>query len=267
MIFDWKREIFAEEEQDIFFNDEIIFERLGLWVCLLSSGQCHLQDNQNHVANAGTIIMGNAPFTLVANQETHILSVRLTGLSAENFIAGLPEAVLFAKGESCPNAAELLQRLCAQLPSQTPSQSILAFSLLCELSTADTTSKPLPPLIAQAVQEMQKNYAQLYGVEELSESLGVSKSHFVRSFSATMGISPGKYLTNIRIDAVKRLLMRREYNLEVIASLCGFSGANYLCRVFKQETGQSPTAWRALAIAQTAPRLATETPLEETLYM
>ena len=28
--------------------------------------------------------------------------------------------------------------------------------------------------------------------------------------------------------------------------LCGFSGANYLCRVFKKETGQSPAQWRAL---------------------
>jgi AraC-like DNA-binding protein len=33
----------------------------------------------------------------------------------------------------------------------------------------------------------------------------------------------------------------------VVASLCGFSGANYLCRVFKKETGQSPAQWRAMA--------------------
>ena len=38
---------------------------------------------------------------------------------------------------------------------------------------------------------------------------------------------------------------------EVVASLCGFSGANYLCRVFKKETGQTPAQWRAAA-ARTA---------------
>ena len=32
---------------------------------------------------------------------------------------------------------------------------------------------------------------------------------------------------------------------------CGFSGANYLCRVFKKETGQTPAQWRAAA-ARTA---------------
>ena len=94
---------------------------------------------------------------------------------------------------------------------------------------------------------MRENYAGLYGVEELSESLGVSKSHLVRVFKAAVGIPPGQYLTEVRIEAAKQLLCHREYSLEVIASLCGFSGANYLCRVFKKVTGQSPASWRAEA--------------------
>ena len=40
------------------------------------------------------------------------------------------------------------------------------------------------------------------------------------------------------------LLQEREYSLDMIAGLCGFSSANYLCRVFKRETGQTPAAWR-----------------------
>ena len=75
----------------------------------------------------------------------------------------------------------------------------------------------------------------LYGVEELSERLGVSKSHLVRTFTAAVGVPPGKYLTTVRIEAAQRLLLHREYTLDVVASLCGFSGANYLCRVFKKK--------------------------------
>ena len=59
-------------------------------------------------------------------------------------------------------------------------------------------------------------------------------------FSAEMGISPGKYLTRTRLEAAKLLLLDREYNLDTIANLCGFSGANYLCRVFKREEGITP---------------------------
>ena len=58
---------------------------------------------------------------------------------------------------------------------------------------------------------------------------------------------PGKYMTNVRIEAVKTLLLTDEYNLDMIAGLTGFSGANYLCRVFKREVGLSPAAWRTAA--------------------
>ncbi len=49
--------------------------------------------------------------------------------------------------------------------------------------------------------------------------------------------------TRMRLRRLRTLRAR----LDVVASLCGFSGANYLCRVFKKETGQSPAQWRALA--------------------
>ena len=105
----------------------------------------------------------------------------------------------------------------------------------------------LPPLVQAAIEDIRANYAGLYGVEELSERLGVSKSHLVRTFTAAVGVPPGKYLTTVRIEAAQRLLLHREYTLDVVASLCGFSGANYLCRVFKKETGQSPAQWRTMA--------------------
>ena len=58
-------------------------------------------------------------------------------------------------------------------------------------------------------------------------------------------ICPGKYLTAVRIDAAKRFLAAHAWPLDVVASLCGFSGANYFCRVFRRETGLSPAAFRA----------------------
>ena len=105
----------------------------------------------------------------------------------------------------------------------------------------------MPPLVAEAVAAIRQNYMALYGVEELSEQLGVTKSHLVRAFKQEIGVPPGKYLTNVRIEAVKALLLSDEYNLEMIAGMTGFSGANYLCRVFKREVGVSPAAWRAAA--------------------
>ena len=126
----------------------------------------------------------------------------------------------------------------------------------------------LPPLVQEAMEDIRANYAGLYGVEELSERLGVSKSHLVRMFTAALGIPPGRYLTKVRVEAAMRLLLHREYTLDVIASLCGFSGANYLCRVFKKETGHSPAQWRAMAGQSLRPGLSPEeSQREQELYI
>ena len=146
--------------------------------------------------------------------------------------------------------------------------SQLVFALLCELSGADSAAPALPPLVTAAIEDIRQNYAGLYGVEELSERLGVSKSHLVRAFTAALGVSPGRYLTSVRIEAAMRLLLHRECTLDVIASLCGFSGANYLCRVFKKTTGRSPTQWRAMAGRSALPELSPEQQrLEQELFI
>ena len=99
-------------------------------------------------------------------------------------------------------------------------------------------------LIATAIEEINESYSELFGISELAESLQVNKSYLIRRFSKEVGISPGKYLQAVRINRAKKLLAKPQYSLEVIAALCGFSGANYFCKAFKKETGETPTTYR-----------------------
>ena len=182
-----------------------------------------------------------APLTLAPADSCHLLCIQLTGQAPQQLLAGLTELPFLARGETCPAAAELLGRLAAEAEApRSRAASQLAFALLCELSGADSAAPPLPPLVEAAIEDIRRNYAGLYGVEELSERLGVSKSHLVRTFTAAVGVPPGRYLTTVRVEAAMRLLLHREYTLDVIASLCGFSGANYLCRVFKKRPASPP---------------------------
>lgn len=250
---------------DTVFRQPLVLEGPGLWLGVVSSGQCVLDTpgTDAAAARAGSLLLGAGTLHLIPTLPCHLAAVQLRGRAAEQFSRALP-GPLFTDGRTCHGAAELIARLLACQESSRAGQCSLAFSLLCELSEAKTAIPPLPPLVAEALVQMRENYARLYGVEELSESLGVSKSHLVRSFSAAMGIPPGQYLTQVRIDAAKQLLIHREYPLEVVASLCGFSGANYLCRVFKKLTGQSPAAWRE---EHSAPGPAGPLPLENELYI
>ena len=260
MLFDWNAVAAPASVQDVQLSVPLTLSGEGLWVCLVSSGRCTaavpgsgplpvgaalLLPPQS--VPAGHLVLSRAPLVLAPEGTCHLLCVQLTGQAAKQFLSGLHELPFLAKGSSCPAAAELMDRLAAENQTHSRARSQLAYTLLCELADADSAAPALPPLVQAAITDIRANYAGLYGVEELSERLGVSKSHLVRTFTAAIGVPPGKYLTTVRIEAAQRLLLHREYTLDVVASLCGFSGANYLCRVFKKETGQSPAQWRAMA--------------------
>ena len=262
MLFDWNAIAAPASVQDIQLSSALTLSGEGLWVCLVSSGKCTASVPGAGPAPAGTalilppqtvpaghLILSRAPLALApAEADTcHLLCVQLTGQAAGQFLSGLRELPFLAKGGSCPAAAELMDRLAEEKETHSRARSQLAYALLCELADADSAAPALPPLVQAAIEDIRANYAGLYGVEELSERLGVSKSHLVRTFTAAIGVPPGRYLTTVRIEAAQRLLLHREYTLDVVASLCGFSGANYLCRVFKKETGQSPAQWRTMA--------------------
>lgn len=253
MIFDWNRCCAPAALQELQGKAALAFGP-GLWAGILSSGECTLDAAHGAplLGHSGDLVLGMGPFTLRPVTECHMLAVCLTGLVAEDFAHGL-SGVRFVNSRVCPGAAERIALL-ADGSRSGAAASETAYALLCELSRADEAAEELPPLAAAAVEAIRNNYMGLYGVEELSRQLGVSKCHLVRVFTAALGISPGRFLIKTRVESAKLLLEQREYNLEMIATLCGFSGANYLCRVFKKETGVTPSVWRDSVLPREVPR-------------
>ena len=182
---------------------------------------------------------------LTPAENCRALCIGFAGTAARQAAAGLA-APLAVPAALCPQAVQALLALAAAEEKGT-ANAALCFRVLCTLNSLDQAAAvPAGPsqLVAQAVLAIHSHYSELYGVEELSAQLGVSKSHLVRVFSAEMGMGPGHYLTQVRLQAAKLLLAHRTYPLELVASLCGFSGANYFCRVFRRSTGLTPAAWR-----------------------
>ncbi|MEG2852095.1 MAG: helix-turn-helix transcriptional regulator [Hydrogenoanaerobacterium sp.] len=105
----------------------------------------------------------------------------------------------------------------------------------------------MPQLVCEAEVLIRKKYAYIAGIDELAQTLAVSKPHLIREFSLYMGIPPGKYLCETRLKNAKLLLRTGEYNLEAIADMVGFAGANYFCKVFKKATGQTPRQYAKIA--------------------
>lgn len=122
--------------------------------------------------------------------------------------------------------------------------SAQAYGLLMKLrQQAARGAHGAPPLVEEAAALIRADFAYLGGVEDVADRLGVSKSHLIRCFSAHIGVPPGKYLTQVRMEHAKLLLQGGRYPLETVAGMVGVSGANYFCKLFKAYTGITPATY------------------------
>lgn len=101
-----------------------------------------------------------------------------------------------------------------------------------------------PALVWDAINLIESRFSLLSGIAHLSESLEVTKPHLIRVFTACTGISPGQYLTQVRLRHARHLLISApEIPLDAVAGACGYSCANYFSKVFRKHTGLSPRAY------------------------
>lgn len=78
---------------------------------------------------------------------------------------------------------------------------------------------------------------------ELAGLVGLGGGHFLRAFKASFGLPPHAYVTQARIRAAQRLL-QTDMRLAEIALSCGFFDQAHFCRKFRDQIGESPSAWR-----------------------
>lgn len=118
--------------------------------------------------------------------------------------------------------------------------------LMTLLSTLNRSRMETAPLVAAALDLIhRKGLDRDCNVEWLAEHAGCSREHFTRVFRAAIGVGPGEYLLQHRLRTATRLLRETRDKLDRIARRCGFSGANYFCRVFRERMQITPNAYRA----------------------
>ncbi|MBI3828362.1 MAG: AraC family transcriptional regulator [Planctomycetes bacterium] len=101
------------------------------------------------------------------------------------------------------------------------------------------------PLVSAALERIEARACDPgFNVAELARELNCSREHLARSFQAGMRVTPLEYLTQHRLRLVVRELRAGREKLGRVAERCGFSGANYLCRVFRSRYGVTPARAR-----------------------
>ncbi|HYF49873.1 MAG TPA: AraC family transcriptional regulator [Planctomycetota bacterium] len=117
--------------------------------------------------------------------------------------------------------------------------------LMTVMSTLKRSRAGTAPIVADAIVMVEARAADpSFNVKTLASALGCSREHLARSFQASLNVSPLDYLTQHRLRLAVAALRTSVDKLDQVAARCGFSGANYFCRVFRQYHGISPARAR-----------------------
>ena len=81
-------------------------------------------------------------------------------------------------------------------------------------------------------------------VGQLAAVACLSPFHFIRMFRLRTGVPPHRYLSRLRLDSAKLLLIDGGPSLQSISDTCRFSSLSNFTRAFRRATGVTPRAYR-----------------------
>jgi AraC family transcriptional regulator of arabinose operon len=101
-----------------------------------------------------------------------------------------------------------------------------------------------PAGLAAARRALEQDFARPLSIPALAAAAGMSVRGFSESFRRRTGVTPGRFRTQVRIREAAHLLANTDGTLESIAACTGFPNRDYLSRVFRKVTGETPAAFR-----------------------
>lgn len=96
-----------------------------------------------------------------------------------------------------------------------------------------------------AVVYMRRNLGEALSVHGIAEHVGLSESRFAHLFSRLIGTTVVRYLTQLRVDVAKHLLLSERRTMASIAGEVGLGDAQRLNKTFRRVIGVAPSVWRA----------------------
>ncbi len=100
-------------------------------------------------------------------------------------------------------------------------------------------------LIKPAVEYIENHFADSnFKYSILSEKCSVSYGYFKKLFVEKFGVVPTKYVTLLRVNYACDLLKTGDYSVSEVAALVGIDDIYYFSKLFKNETGVSPSHYK-----------------------
>lgn len=97
--------------------------------------------------------------------------------------------------------------------------------------------------IHRSIQFIQANFYHPLSVSQLANQAAMSPSHYAHSFRQVAGVSPMRYLRDVRLDKARALLLGGSLRASEVAASVGFESTTHFAREFKRRFDTSPAEY------------------------
>ena len=102
-----------------------------------------------------------------------------------------------------------------------------------------------PPTITRARQFIGEHQAEKLSLAEVAQAVNTSTFYFCKLFKQATGFNFTDYLSRLRFEKAKNLLLNPNLRVSEIAYEAGFQSLTHFNRVFRRLAGHSPTEYRS----------------------
>lgn len=101
--------------------------------------------------------------------------------------------------------------------------------------------------VRRAIATMRENMGEQLTVDDIARAALFSKFHFTRIFQRRTGLSPGRFLSALRLQKAKELLLSTSLNVADISLMVGYNSVGTFSYRFSRSVGMPPTVYRQSA--------------------
>ncbi|MBE6381256.1 MAG: helix-turn-helix domain-containing protein [Lentisphaerae bacterium] len=149
----------------------------------------------------------------------------------------------------------LLAKLEFELENPLPGHKAASILCLQELVVALSRSFEHTPhpgysfaRLGSLLSLLEKHWNEKWSLNAMARTAGMSVNSLLRNFKEATGVSPLQYLTNLRLERARKMLLDTNKSISIIAFESGFEDSNYFSKKFHAHYGITPSAMRRSAI-------------------
>lgn len=115
-------------------------------------------------------------------------------------------------------------------------------SIICNKMAAGKTASS-HKIVIKLLEYISENFNQDIGLNELADMVKMNPAYLSILFKEEVGMSYIKYLTQLRMDKAKSLLLE-DYKVVQVSEMVGYHNYRYFCDIFKKHVNQTPNEYK-----------------------